>query len=66
MKKDEKKKQKKENSPCERESIVFRKTTLLQAYHVSGKLKGMGREQRKSEISFLFYFADVSGQDWLA
>ena len=65
MKKYEKKKKKKENSPCERKRIVFRKATLLQAYNVSGKVKGMGRGDRKRESNFFYYFADVSDQDWL-
>ena len=63
MKKYEKKKKKKENSPCERKRIVFRKATLLQAYNVSGKVRGMGRGEK---VDFFYYFADVSGQDWLA
>ena len=55
VKKDEKKKKKKENSPCdrERERIVFRKASLLQADNVSGKVK--------RESSSYYYFADVSG-----
>ena len=48
MKKDERKKKKKENSPCdrERERIVFRKASLLQADNVSGKVK----RDRKSVV----------------
>ena len=34
-------------------------------WHVSGKVREMGREERERENAFLL-FADVSGQDWLA
>ena len=44
-------------------------STLLQAFNIFGKLREMGRGERKRENSFFFfynYFAVVSSQDWLA
>ena len=57
---------KKENLPCERERIVFRKATLLQAYNISGRVRGMGIGERKRESNFFYYSTDVLSQDWLA
>ena len=59
------KRRKRKKIHCVRERMMFRKATLLQAYNVSGKVKGMGRGERERESNFFYYFADVSDQDWL-
>ena len=47
---------------------IMAPSTLLQAFNIFGKLREMGRGERKRENGFFFYnyFAVVSSQDWLA
>ena len=53
----------------EKKKEIMAPSTLLQAFNIFGKLREMGRGERKRENGFFFfynYFAVVSSQDWLA